>query len=58
MWVPRTANNWIRDTHGSRMMRASGTFLALRLQTDTLKYSIGQVKTGYEWVNKFSPAHS
>jgi hypothetical protein len=55
MWLPRQANNWIRDTHGSRMMRASGTFLALRLQTDTLKFSIGQVKTGYEWVNKFSP---
>ena len=55
MWVPRNANDWIRDTHGSRMMRASGTFLALRLQTDTLKYSIGQVKTGYKWVEKFSP---
>ncbi len=55
MWVPRTANNWIRDTNGSRMMRPSGTFLALRLQTDTLNFSIGQVRTGYEWVNKFSP---
>ncbi len=55
MWVPRTANNWIRDTNGSRMMRPSGTFLALRLQTDTLDYSVGQVKTGYEWVDKFSP---
>ena len=47
-WVPRTANNWIRDTNGSRMMRPSGTFLALRLQTDTLDYSVGQVKTGYD----------
>jgi len=54
-WVPRTANNWIRDTNGSRMMRPSGTFLALRLQTDTLDYSVGQVKTGYKWVDKFSP---
>jgi hypothetical protein len=54
-WVPRTANNWIRDTNGSRMMRPSGTFLALRLQTDTLDYSVGQVKTGYEWVDKFTP---
>ena len=40
-WVPRTANNWIRDTNGSRMMRPSGTFLALRLQTDTLDYAVG-----------------
>ncbi len=55
MWVPRTANNWIRDTNGSRMMRPSGTFLALRLPTDTLRYSIDVVKTGYEWVDKFSP---
>jgi hypothetical protein len=54
-WVPRTANNWIRDTNGSRMMRPSGTFLALRLQTDTLDFSVGQVKTGYEWVDKFTP---
>ncbi len=54
-WVPRTANNWIRDTNGSRMMRPSGTFLALRLQTDTLDYAVGQVKTGYKWVDKFSP---
>ena len=55
LWVPRTANNWIRDTHGSRMMRPSGTFLALRLQTDTLKYSIDHVRQGYAWVEKFSP---
>jgi len=54
-WVPRTANNWIRDTNGSRMMRPSGTFLALRLQIDTLDYSVGQVKTGYKWVDKFTP---
>jgi hypothetical protein len=37
------------------MMRPSGTFLALRLQTDTLRFAIDQVKTGYEWVDKFSP---
>ncbi|MCX5895973.1 MAG: FAD-binding oxidoreductase [Proteobacteria bacterium] len=55
LWVPRTANNWIRDTNGSRMMRPSGTFLALRLPTDTLKSSIGVCKLGYDWVNKFTP---
>jgi hypothetical protein len=54
-WVPRTANNWIRDTNGPRMMRPSGTFLALRLPTDTLQSSIGVCKTGYEWVDKFTP---
>jgi len=55
MWVPSTANNWIRDTNGSRMMRPSGTFLALRLPTDTLQYSIEVVRAGYKWVDKFSP---
>jgi glycolate oxidase len=55
LWVPRSANNWIRDTNGSRMMRPSGTFLALRLPADTLNNSIGVVRTGYEWVEKFSP---
>jgi len=55
LWVPRTANNWIRDTNGSRMMRPSGTFLALRLPTDTLKSSIGVCKLGYDWVKKFTP---
>lgn len=55
LWVPRTANNWIRDTNGSRMMRPCGTFLALRLPTDTLNNAIGVCRTGYEWVNKFSP---
>jgi hypothetical protein len=55
MWVPRTANNWIRDTNGSRMMRPSGTFLCLRLPSDTLKSSINVCKIGYDWVNKFTP---
>ncbi len=54
-WVPRTANNWIRDTNGSRMMRPSGTFLALKLPTDTLKSSIPVARDGYTWVEKFSP---
>ena len=54
-WVPRTANNWIRDTNGSRMMRPSGTFLALKLATDTMHSSIDLAKSGYDWVDKFSP---
>jgi len=55
MWVPRTANNWIRDTNGSRMMRPAGTFLALKLASDTIQSSVNVVKSGYEWVDKFSP---
>jgi len=54
-WVPRTANNWIRDTNGSRMMRPSGTFLALRLPFDTINSSIGVCGDGVRWVDKFSP---
>ena len=54
-WVPRTANNWIRDTNGSRMMRPSGTFLALRLPFDTINSSIGVCNDGVRWVEKFSP---
>ena len=54
-WVPRTANNWIRDTNGSRMMRPSGTFLALRLPFDTFNSSIGVCRDGEKWVEKFTP---
>jgi hypothetical protein len=54
-WVPRTANNWIRDTNGSRMMRPSGTFLALRLPFDTINSSIDVCYDGERWVDKFSP---
>jgi len=54
-WVPRAANNWIRDTNGSRMMRPSGTFLCLKLAADTIKSSVDLVKSGYQWVDKFSP---
>ena len=54
-WVPRTANNWIRDTNGSRMMRPSGTFLALRLLMDTFTTSIDMCNAGSKWVEKFSP---
>ena len=54
-FVPTTANNWIRDTSGPRMMRPSGTFLALRLPTDTLGSSIFMCKEGARWVDKFSP---
>ncbi|MCK5185593.1 MAG: FAD-binding oxidoreductase [Deltaproteobacteria bacterium] len=54
-WVPRTANNWIRDTNGSRMMRPSGTFLALRLPFDAFNSSIGVCREGERWVEKFTP---
>jgi glycolate oxidase len=54
-WVPRTANNWIRDTNGSRMMRPSGTFAALRLPFDTFNSSIGVCRDGAKWVEKFTP---
>ena len=54
-WVPRTANNWIRDTNGSRMMRPSGTFLALRLPFDSFNSSIGVCRDGERWVEKFTP---
>jgi hypothetical protein len=55
MWIPRAANNWIRDTNGSRMMRPAGTFLALTLASDTIRSSVDLVKQGYKWIDKFSP---
>jgi glycolate oxidase len=55
MWIPRAANNWIRDTNGSRMMRPAGTFLALTLASDTIRSSVNLVKEGYKRVEKFSP---
>ncbi len=54
-WVPRTANNWIRDTNGPRMMRPSGTFLALRLPTDTLGHALYTDQFGRKYIDEYTP---
>ncbi len=54
-WVPRTANNWIRDTNGSRMMRPSGTFFMVRMGMDTFNSCIATCKDAAQLVERFSP---
>jgi len=36
-------------------MRPAGTFLAFKLANDTIQSSVDLVKSGCEWVEKFSP---
>ena len=55
MWVPTTANNWIRDTNGPRMFRPSGNFLALMLLGDTYQSSLYYLKAGHNVMDKYTP---
>jgi hypothetical protein len=55
MWVPTTANNWIRDTSGPRMFRPSGNFLALMLLGDTYQSSLYYLKAGHAVMDKYTP---
>ena len=54
-WVPYTANNWIRDTAGCRMMRPSGSFMVITLTNDTFGSNLYYLKRGFEIVDKYSP---
>ena len=54
-WVPYTANNWIRDANGCRMMRPAGTFMAGFLVNDTMDVALEMFPRGWERINKYSP---
>ena len=54
-WVPYTANNWIRDTNGCRMMRPSGTFSTNVITYDTLDDCQGSLQSGWEIADRYSP---
>ncbi|MFC2032014.1 FAD-binding oxidoreductase [Chloroflexota bacterium] len=54
-WVPYTANNWIRDTNGCRMMRIGGGYLGAELSFDSLDDAKRCVQMGWEIIDKYIP---
>ena len=54
-WVPYTANNWIRDTSGPRMMLPSGAFALFSVGPDTLQFSLESIKRGHLFIDKYTP---
>jgi len=54
-WVPYTANNWLRDTNGLRMMRPSGTFSSVHIALDTIDGVIDCFPSSHDFLDKYSP---
>jgi len=54
-WVPYTANNWIRDTNGCRMMRPSGSFSTNIISYDALDDCQRSFQLGWEITDKYAP---
>jgi len=54
-WVPYTANNWIRDTNGPRMMLPSGAFSLFSVGPDTLQFALESCERGHIFMEKYSP---
>ena len=54
-WVPYTANNWIRDTNGCRMMRPSGSFSTNVITYDTLDDCSRSFALGWPIADKYTP---
>jgi glycolate oxidase len=54
-WVPYTANNWIRDTSGPRMMLPSGAFSLFSVGPDTLQFALESCERGHVYMEKYSP---
>ena len=55
LWVPTTANNWLRDSNGPRMMQPSGAFALFKIVGDTLNVALQGCKEGFKWMDKYSP---
>lgn len=54
-WVPYTANNWIRDTNGCRLMRIGGCFGTNVIVCDSLDHGQESFQSGWEILDKYSP---
>jgi hypothetical protein len=54
-WVPYTANNWIRDTNGCRMMRIGGGYQAINLILDSLDDAERGFPPSWEILDKYTP---
>jgi len=54
-WVPYTANNWIRDTNGCRLMRIGGCLGTDHITYDSLSDAPRSFQSGWKIVDKYSP---
>jgi len=54
-WVPYTANNWLRDTNGCRMMRIGGAYTGALITMDSLDDTERSFRLGWEIVDKYTP---
>jgi len=54
-WVPYTANNWIRDTNGCRMMRMGGGYSVANGSFDSLDDAERSFPTSWEVLDKYTP---
>ena len=53
-WVPFTANNWIRSTHGCRIMRI-GAYGSGLITYDSLDDAERSLKLGWDIIDKYTP---
>jgi len=54
-WVPYTANNWIRDTNGCRMIRPSGSFGTNLISYGTLDETREMRDSEWEIMERYCP---
>jgi len=54
-WVPYTANNWIRDTSGPRMMRTAGGYYIASAVLDSLDECERTFAQGWPILDKYTP---
>jgi len=54
-WVPYTANNWVRDTNGPRMMRIGGCFGTNLISHDSVDDSLRSLPIAFEVTDKYAP---
>ena len=54
-WVPYTANNWIRDTNGCRMMRIGGGYSVTNMTFDSLDDAERSFPLAWEILDKYTP---
>jgi glycolate oxidase len=54
-WVPFTANNWIRDTNGCRMMRIGGGYSLVNLTFDSIDDSERSFTSSWGILDKYTP---
>ena len=54
-WVPYTANNWLRDTNGCRMMRTAGGYYMQSVTTDSFDDVLRSFQSGWEILDEYIP---